>query len=145
MPDAQTSPKGMGSTIMKKALIISIAFASIIFANAKTTNDNNPVPAKVICDDAVINVSEETVADINSARTIFYDGLAYSSAQDGMIPSAAGSVQVYWTDEGCSVNGESGYRPGTITGGTFAMRIKGRSYEMNHFVNYKGERYYFEM
>lgn len=80
-----------------------------------------------------------------ASATIVYDGYAYSAAQDGLIPSSDDSVSVYWTNEGCSVNGTSGYIPYKIPGGTFKMMVNGKYKEMTHYVSYKSERYYFQI
>lgn len=74
---------------------------------------------------------------------VLYNGRAYSAAQNGLIPSSDGSVSVYWTDEDCSVEGNSGYQVYKISGGTFTMRVNGKVRTMTHYVNYGGERYFF--
>ena len=80
-----------------------------------------------------------------SQASVYYDGRAYSAAQDGLVPSADGSVSIYWTSDDCSVNGNSGYQVYKISGGTFTMRVNGKTKSMTHYVNYGGERYYFQL
>ncbi|MBD5266839.1 MAG: hypothetical protein HDS41_01435 [Bacteroides sp.] len=92
---------------------------------------------------AATTSESESSSYSQATAQIYYDGSAYSSAQDGMIPHADGSVSVYWTSDGCSVNGNSGYTVGTIDG-NFAMYINGKVKSMTRYVSYKGERYYFQ-
>ncbi len=132
---------------MKKLFMISvaIAFASIL-ANAKTTNDASSLDSeRDICVNSSLEVSTEIAANASSAR-IIYDGPAYSIAPgDSMTAHPGETVSVYWTTEGCSVNGNSGYQPGKVTGDGYPMMINGRVKWMNYYVNYKGERYFFQL
>lgn len=112
-----------------KKIILSVALCAVAFATGAmelTTNSN----------------STETISTQGSVIVI-YDGPAYS-AGSGLIPSADGSVNVYWTDQTCTVNGRetTAYK---ISGGTFMMRVNGKSKAMTHYVNYGGDRYYFSL
>lgn len=89
--------------------------------------------------------ASETQSVSQASATINYSGPAYSSAGDDLIPHASSTVKVIWTTDGCSVNGEEGYRVWKISGGTFSMMINGKLKEMTHYVNYEGERYFFQM
>lgn len=88
--------------------------------------------------------ASETHSVSQASATINYSGPAYSAANDGLIPHAASTVQVKWTTDGCSVDGKDGYRVFKVSGGTFSMMINGKQKEMTHYVNYGGERYYFQ-
>ena len=131
---------------MKKLISLClIAVAAAFVANANepsnvNVQDSNKNAAEV---NPTSVVSTEINAEAISAR-VNYDGPAYA-AGEGMIPKAAGSVSVYWTTEDCSVNGNSGYTPYKISGGTFTMMVNGRAKEMTQYVNYKGDRYYFQL
>lgn len=115
---------------MKKFLImVALATATIGAFATESTN--------------VSSSESEATATSEVSVNIVYDGNAYSAAQDGLIPTADGSVSVYWTNEECTVNGRSGYTPYSISGGTFTMRVNGKTKNMTHYVNYQGERYFF--
>lgn len=87
--------------------------------------------------------TSDTASYSQAATRIYYDGNAYS-AGSGLIPKADGSVSVYWTSEGCSVNGKTGYQVQPIRG-EFPMYINGKVKYMTHFVSYGGERYFFQI
>lgn len=117
---------------MKKIFVILVAvivgnFSSFAAENANPSENGTP-----------------STSEVSSAARIIYDGKAYS-AGNGLIPQADGSVSVYWTSEGCSVEGKAGYEPRRISGGTFMMRVNGKSKEMTHYVSYGGEKYFFQL
>ena len=96
--------------------------------------------------ESAATTSESESSSYSQGTTqIYYDGSAYSSARDGLVPHAEGSVSVYWTSDGCSVNGKSGYTPSKIQGGTFPMMVNGKYKEMTYYVSFGGERYYFQI
>lgn len=131
---------------MKKLITLClIAAAAAFVANANEHSvvngqNSNETVAEVNPSSVV---STEINAEAISAR-VNYDGPAYLPGE-GMIPKAVSSVSVYWTTEECSVEGKSGYTPYKISGGTFTMMVNGRAKEMTHYVNYKGDRYYFQL
>lgn len=95
--------------------------------------------------DPTATTSENGTSSYSQATAqVYYDGLAYS-AGTGQIPNADGQVSVYWTSDGCSVNGNPGYRVYKIDGGTFSMMVRGKYKEMTHYVSYGGERYFFQL
>lgn len=91
---------------------------------------------------STISCSEVQAPSQSQAR-IIYSGPAYSSANNDQIMKAGDSVSVRWTSDGCSVNGEDGYQPQSISGG-YPMYVNGKVKSMNYRVNYGGEWYYFQ-
>ena len=131
-------------TIMKKIFTLCLVAVAVAFvanandpSNVNWSNSNKNMAADNPTQSSELN------AEAVGAR-IIYDGPAYS-AGDGLIPKAADSVSVYWTTESCSINGNSGYTVYKISGGSFMMRVNGKNKSMTHYVNYKGDRYFFEI
>lgn len=113
---------------MKKSIMMAALFAVVFGLGAAEL---------AVCS----NYTE--VISVQERANVIYDGPAYS-AGSGMIPKAVDSVNVYWTDEGCTANGRA-TTAFKISGGTFTMGVNGRLKEMTHYVNYGGERYYFAL
>ena len=75
--------------------------------------------------------------------TTYYEGPAWSVGS-GMIPQAADTIQIKWTSDGLWINGDrSDLRVYSVSGGTFLIRVNGRSKYCSHYINYGGERYFF--
>ena len=80
----------------------------------------------------------------SQAKT-YYEGPAWS-AGEGLIPQAADSISIKWTSEGLWINGKSsGLSVFKISGGTFHIRVNGKSKFCTHYVNYGGEKFFFMM
>ena len=94
---------------------------------------------------AVSSKSTETTPTQECAKeTILYDGPAYSVGETGLYPKAGDSVNVYWTDSGCTVNGTAASTPGEVSGGGFPIAVNGKVKYMTYYVMYRGERYFFQ-
>lgn len=129
-------------TIMKKIFTLCLVAVAVAFvANANDSSNVNRSNSNNMAADNPTQSSELNAEAVGA--TIFYDGPAYS-AGEGLIPKPADSVSVYWTSEGCSINGNTGYIVSTISGDGFPMFVNGKVKYMNFFVNYKGDRYFFQ-
>lgn len=114
-----------------KKIILSVALCAVMFG----------VGAAEL---AVNSKSTETTPTQECAKeTILYDGPAYSVGETGLYPKAGDSVNVYWTDSGCTVNGTAASIPGKIDG-IFPIVVNGKVKEMTYYVMYRGERYFFQ-
>lgn len=90
--------------------------------------------------------SEQMATSSLSQATTYYEGPAWSTGSDGLIPSATQSINIKWSSEGLWINGSSSdLRVYAISGGTFAIKVNGGVKYCTHYVNYGGEKYYFEI